>query len=128
MWKLEHDRKITRTNINHCTWPKNRWIWPKSISEKNLLRQQTWTREYDQKVHFWSCSTGQCLSMWCFRSCTNFWVIFIRSSWIGQMIIPSYSFLFLRAIQIWLFNKTSKGFSASKQITLVVGLEIAVYM
>ena len=34
MWTLEHDRKMTPTNISRWTWPKNRWIWPKKYKWK----------------------------------------------------------------------------------------------
>ena len=40
-WTLELDRKITPTNLNRRTWPKNGWIWPK-IDLKNPLRRRTW--------------------------------------------------------------------------------------
>ena len=45
-------------------------------------------------------------SMWSFRSCSNFLVIFIRSCWIDQMIYPHLNRYYLM-ILIWCYCKSS---------------------
>ena len=102
-WTMELDQKITPTNMNGWTWPKYPWKWPKFISALNSLGRRTWTVEYDQNngrlndriyifwfqsystVHVCRCHTfsfkfhRSSSSVWSFRSCTNFSVIFIWS-------------------------------------------------
>ena len=86
--QLEYDRKnITLTNMNDGTWQKdctngherlNMTEIPIKITPGNVRRCHT----FSVKFHH------SCLSVWSFRSCTNFSVIFIRSCWFGQMIYP----------------------------------------
>ena len=106
-FRLEHDQIFfTPMNINIRTWPKNsqwrtlplnmtkniylKYIIIFSMANLNVLFDQTMTTNtlrlvvgitYINIFIFWSCSP---LLMFV----VNFLVIFIRSSWIGQVNIP----------------------------------------
>ena len=54
-WTLEHDRKMTSTNINRCTWPKNRmkmtekYRWKKFIKTTNLIGW-IWPKKFNSVI------------------------------------------------------------------------------
>ena len=98
--RLAYDLKIiTPTNMNNGPWKKHYLIfliW--SYSTIHVHRCRTFSVKFHRSFS----------SVWSFRSCTNFSVIFIRSCWFGQMIIPLSSIYFRDIINIWKFS--SKDF------------------
>ena len=113
---LEHDRKMTTTNVNLLSLTKIDWIWPNA---KNIINFTTM-----MKIHYWSWPNG-ILKFWSyshdhfsrweiflvkfiksffvvvsFWSCSNFSVKFIRSNWISQVNNPPFNSM---KKDLWIF-------------------------
>ena len=92
---LQHDRKMTTTNVNLLSLTKSNWIWPKEKKNLNLTTTKTIHgilnfRSYSHN-HFSRCENflvkfiKSIFVIVSFRSCSNFSVKFIRSNSFGHI-------------------------------------------